>query len=196
MTERLGGRDRQRRLVWLVLLGLFGIGLLVFSTITHRNTQPAQEDPPSPPFPTHGPASDHGLDPMLLYEQQYERTLRGVLGKVAGVSDVEIVVNLDSTVEDVVQVDVRDAEQVTTELDQRGGNRSITQHHKDKKTAYVKTRDGEQPVIIKRVKPKVRGVLVVARGVERVAVRATIIEAIQRALEVPAHRIAVLPKGN
>jgi stage III sporulation protein AG len=57
------------------------------------------------------------------------------------------------------------------------------------------TGDGQKPVVIKQLKPKVRGVLIVARGVENLRIKAAVIEAIQRTLEVPAHRISVLPKG-
>ena len=106
-----------------------------------------------------------------------------------------VIVNLDSTEEEVVQTDERESEQVTTERDKNGGNRSITQNTIDRKTAYYRGENGEVPVIVKRLKPKVRGVLVVARGVENLKVKALVIEAIQRTLDVPLHRISVLPRG-
>lgn len=55
--------------------------------------------------------------------------------------------------------------------------------------------DGEQPIVLKKLKPQVRGVLVVAKGAENLKVKAAMIEAIQRVLDVPMHRISVMPKG-
>jgi len=117
------------------------------------------------------------------------------LSKVVGVSDVSVIVNLDSTEEEVVQSDTRESAQSTNETDTRGGTRSVNQNNVDKKTSVYRTDQGEQPIIIKRLKPRVRGVLVVAQGVENLQVRALVIEAIQRTLDVPTYRISVLPRG-
>ena len=43
-------------------------------------------------------------------------------------------------------------------------------------------------------KPEIRGVLVVAKGAENIQVKKWIIEAVTRALDVPSHRVAVMPK--
>jgi stage III sporulation protein AG len=132
---------------------------------------------------------------MVEYEQRYEKELEEVLTKIVGVEDVSVIVNLNSTVEEVLQVDKRESRQVTTETDKNGGKRSVTQDTEDQKTAYYRSENGEKPVVIKKLKPQVRGVLVVARGVENLKVKAIVIEAVQRTLDVPVHRISVLPKG-
>ncbi|MFS8513242.1 MAG: stage III sporulation protein AG, partial [Planifilum fulgidum] len=41
----------------------------------------------------------------------------------------------------------------------------------------------------------VRGVLIVAEGAEDLKRKALIIEAVQRVLDVPVHRISVMPRG-
>lgn len=135
------------------------------------------------------------LSPMQKYEQEYEQELSSILSKVVGVSDVDVVVNLDSSEEEVIQYDVRENTQTTTETDTKGGTRSIQQNNTDRKTTVYRDGGGEKPLVVKKVKPKVRGVLVVARGVEDLQVKATVIQAIQRTLDVPMHRIEVLPKG-
>lgn len=141
------------------------------------------------------PQVNHPMSAMQQYEREVEQQLSEVLGKIVGVDDVSVIVNLDSTEEEVVQIDERQSEQVTTERDKTGGNRSITQNTRDRKTAYYRNDDGERPVVVKKLKPKVRGVLVVARGVENLQVKAIVIEAVQRTLDIPMHRISVLPKG-
>jgi stage III sporulation protein AG len=184
----------QKKWHYLILLGCIGVGIMLFSTFL--TTQ--EEDAVSSPFT---PKKETVRTPSLQqngmqgYEQQFESELSNMLSKVVGVSDVAVIVNLDSTEEEVVQSDTRESTQATNELDTKGGTRSVNQNNVDKKASVYRTDQGEQPIIIKRLKPRVRGVLVVARGVENLQVRALVIEAVQRTLDVPTYRISVLPRG-
>lgn len=47
---------------------------------------------------------------------------------------------------------------------------------------------------MKTVKPKVRGVVVVASGAGNLQVKAWILEAVQKVLAVPSYKISILPK--
>ncbi|MGA9173938.1 MAG: stage III sporulation protein AG, partial [Thermoactinomyces sp.] len=181
------------------ILGCVGLAIMILSSFMNVRENEEQDLSAGPP-----PSMDAEAKPlqsqnqngsMQDYERQYETELKQVLSNIVGVDDVSVIVNLDSTEEEVVQTDERESEQVTTERDRNGGNRSITQNTIDRKTAYYRGESGETPVIVKRLKPKVRGVLVVARGVENLKVKALVIEAIQRTLDVPMYRISVLPKG-
>jgi stage III sporulation protein AG len=49
-------------------------------------------------------------------------------------------------------------------------------------------------LVVKTVKPKIRGVVVVAKGAENATVKKLISDAVERGLEVPAHRISVVPR--
>ena len=62
-----------------------------------------------------------------------------------------------------------------------------------RQSLYVK--DKETPVVLRTEKPKVRGVLVVAKGVDNIQVKAMVKEAVIRLLDVPAHRVSVSPKN-
>ncbi|MNN46313.1 hypothetical protein D3C81_1606920 [compost metagenome] len=46
----------------------------------------------------------------------------------------------------------------------------------------------------KKIKPKVRGVLIVAKGAENKTVKALIVDAVEKGLNVPAYRISVVPR--
>ena len=52
----------------------------------------------------------------------------------------------------------------------------------------------EGPIISETKKPSVRGVLVVAKGAENIQIKKWIIEAVTRSLDVPSHRVSVMPK--
>ncbi len=111
-----------------------------------------------------------------------------------GVSDVSVMVSLETSPEQVVQVNRDNRQQVIEEEDSRGGTRKTTDTTQRDQVVVVNQGSGEKPVVIKTRQPKVRGVLVVARGVENAQVKRWIVEAVQRVLDVPAHRISVLPK--
>lgn len=184
----------KKKLPWILALGFLGIILLVVPSFRVKKEV---EQEPLPLHPTNQNVSEPKLSDeasMQDYENKYEIELATVLSRIVGVDDVSVLVNLDSSEEEVFATDVRETEQVTNEADKRGGNRSISQNSNDKKTAYYRTENGDKPVVVKKLKPRVRGVLVVARGVENLQVKAIVIEAIQRTLDVPMHRISVLPR--
>ena len=54
----------------------------------------------------------------------------------------------------------------------------------------------ERPFIIREDKPKVRGVLIVAKGVEIQETKSMVIEAVSRTLNIGSHRISVQPKED
>ncbi|SEN22858.1 stage III sporulation protein AG [Lihuaxuella thermophila] len=195
--EKMGGNEKQKnRFRLILLLGFAGAGVMLFSSFQAKQVGISEDAPPPPEQEAKATSASYDkIKTMQDYEREYEAQLEEVLSKIVGVDDVSVIVNLDSTEEEVVQMDIRESEQVTTEVDKTGGNRRISQNTHDKKTAYYRSEDGEKPVVVKQLKPKVRGVLVVARGVENLQVKAIVIEAVQRTLDVPVHRISVLPKG-
>lgn len=191
------GEGGKKRFRFLLLIGLVGVLALLFgsffqvdSPVESNQTSFLQSKKESKALP-----SMEISDKMERYEKEYESELADILSQIVGVDDVSVVVNLDSTEEDIVQMDRRNSEQVTTETDTKGGNRSIRNETDDQKPAFYQEQGGEKPLIVKKLKPKIRGILVVARGVENLQVKAAVIEAIQRTLDVPVHRISVLPKG-
>ena len=50
-----------------------------------------------------------------------------------------------------------------------------------------------QPVVIMEERPKAVGVIVVAEGADNLAVREQVANAIQVLLDIPAHKVTVLP---
>ena len=82
--------------------------------------------------------------------------------------------------------------QTTGETDKTGGKREVEDESLDEKTVIIREGDKETPVVL-RTEPKVRGVLVVAKGVDNIQVKA-MVKAVIRLLDVPAHRVSVSPK--
>ncbi len=66
----------------------------------------------------------------------------------------------------------------------------------DEQLVIIRNGDKEVPIVIETKKPEIRGVVVVAQGAENIEVKKWIIEAVTRALGVPSHRVAVMPKNK
>ncbi|ENQ3080995.1 stage III sporulation protein AG [Bacillus sp. WLY-B-L8] len=146
--------------------------------------------------PTFGQKNSDSKSIIDKYEKEYEQQLKEALESVVGVKDVTIEVNLDSSEEKILDKNTVKRSQTTDETDKEGGKRKVEDESTDKKTVIVRQGDKEAPIVLREDKPKVRGILVVARGVDNLQVKQMVIEAVTRMLEVPSHRVAVLPKKN
>ncbi|WP_010093203.1 stage III sporulation protein AG [Ornithinibacillus scapharcae] len=128
-------------------------------------------------------------------EENYKKQLEIMLEKIDGVSEVEVMVNLDSTNVKVYEKNLIKGQQHTEENDQNGGTRQIEETTEETQTVLVRQGDQETPILIETKKPRVRGVFVVANGVEKATVKQWVVEAISRVLDVPTHRVSVMPKN-
>lgn len=138
--------------------------------------------------------NSHGNDIIAEYENLYETQLKEILTKVVGVGEVEVMVNLDSTPELVVEKNRNIRSSTTQETDREKATRSQNDQSRDEEVIVVQGDKQDQPVVVKTLKPKVRGVLVVAKGAENIQVKAWITEAVQKVLDVPVYKISILPK--
>ncbi|SDL62612.1 stage III sporulation protein AG [Sediminibacillus halophilus] len=128
-------------------------------------------------------------------EGNYEKELTALLEKIQGVSDVEAMVNLDSTKQKVYEKNLIIGTQTTDETDQNGGERTLEDSTREQEVVLVRQGDKEVPLLVHTKKPDVRGVLVVAKGVDHMQVKQWVVEAVSRVLDVPTHRISVMPKN-
>lgn len=197
LEEKGQGTGKVGAFRWLILLGCGGAALMILSSFFSvspglplpEGSEGKEQEAVSPSW---GKEDPKGIEEQ---EKKFEAQLSDVLSKIVGVGEVSVMVTLESTMEQVVEKDRRQSEQVTSENDKRGGTRKIDEQTRDEKVVLHRDEGGEGPIVVKQLKPRVRGVLVVAEGAENMQVKAVIVEAIQRVLDVPVHRISVLPKG-
>ncbi|KAF1679678.1 MULTISPECIES: stage III sporulation protein AG [Bacillus] len=138
--------------------------------------------------------SDEPKNSIGDYEKEYENQLKEILETIIGVEDVSVVVNVDATSLKVYEKNKSNKNTTTEETDKEGGTRSVTDQTSEEEIVMIKNGDKETPVVVQTKKPDIRGVLVVAQGVDNVQIKQTIIEAVTRVLDVPSHRVAVAPK--
>lgn len=183
----------------LILIALIGMAIMLFNSFVHvKKIDPEGEgrEPPVLQNITSPELSDNdaSTSPFDDIEHSLENKTKEILEKIVGVSAVDVLVTIDSTEEVIVQRNVKDSQEVTEETDAGGGKRNITQYTKDGQIMTYEVSGNQQPIVTKKVKPKVRGVLVVARGAENDTVKGLIVDAVEKGLNVPAFRISVVPR--
>jgi len=199
-----GGPRRVKAFRWLILIGLIGAALLLIASFLNFKTVPPAQDPPSSSPSAEENAQqtailssggDEVKDPFLDIESSLETRLKDMLEQIVGVGTVSVMVSVESTDETVVQLDEKTMQQLTDETDRNGAKRHITEITKEGQVAMYEVSGGAQtPIVVKRLRPEIRGVLVVARGAENATVQRLIVEAIAKGLDVPTHRISVVPR--
>ncbi len=190
------------KMAYVLLVALFGLLILIVSDFfTKESTQsesftPQEQNPPAEQeketFLQKDKAGDEAM--MAEVEKHYEKELSKLLERIKGVSEVDVMVNLESTEIKVYEKNTTMGKQITDETDKNGGERKIEDLTKDQQVVLTRKGDQEVPLLIQTKKPKVSGVLVVAKGVDHMEVKKWVMEAVSKGLDVPAHRISVMPK--
>lgn len=188
----------KKLLVYAVVVLTLGVGLMVFGNFNQGPTDQA-----APVFtktenidsePTFGQEKSTEPNTMTEYERKYETELKETLEGIIGVDNVSVMVNLDATESKVYEKNMTTQSQLTNETDREGGKRQVEDMSKDETVVIVRSGDQENPIVVKTVKPTIRGVLIVAKGAENIKVKKMITEAVTKVLDVPVHKVSVLPK--
>ncbi|MFB9277356.1 stage III sporulation protein AG [Cohnella cellulosilytica] len=199
-----GGPRRVKAFRWLILLGLIGAALLLAASLLNmKPIDPSKAPDYSPPRDEDVPqqetflggGDDKGVSTFADIEAEFESRLKGMLEKIVGVGTVDILVTVDSTEETVVQLNEKQMQAITDETDRNGAKRHITDISKDGQVVLYEVSSGVQaPIVVKKIKPRIRGVMIVAKGAENITVKKLIAEAVSGGLDVPIHRISVVPR--
>lgn len=123
------------------------------------------------------------------YESYIEIKLADILSKLRGVGDVDVMVTLEDSTEKIPASNVTTTKENTTELDAQGGTREISRE--DETIQVVNT--SNDVVVLKEVKPSIKGVIVVAEGAEDLVVLETLYEAVKTVLGVAGNKVQIFP---
>ncbi|MGG4219731.1 stage III sporulation protein AG [Paenibacillus jamilae] len=197
-----GGADGAKRFNsfrWLIILGLIGVAIMLFNSFVNvKKVDPENVGREPPGVIKNEPALETTVGEGSSFagiEKAFEDNMKQMLEQIVGVGTVDVMVTVDSTEEVIVQRNVKDMQQENNETDVNGGQRHNTQYTRDGEIVTYESSGGQHtPIVTKKVKPQVRGVLVVAMGAENPTVKQLIVDAVQKGLNVPAYKISVVPR--
>lgn len=128
------------------------------------------------------------------YRDSLETQLKNILSQIKGVGQVEVMVTYESSVEVVPASNTTKSQQQTQEKDAQGGTRTTTQEELTQSIVTNSSSSGTGLMVIKEIKPQIRGVVVVAEGAGDIMVKTELIEAVKTIFQIPAHKVMVYQK--
>ncbi|WP_054024283.1 stage III sporulation protein AG [Bacillus sp. FJAT-28004] len=191
-----GGPKRVRTLRILLIVGGIGAALMILNSfLPFKEVEPSVQDPNPPPQTeaAWGNSVSSGSSVFTTIENTLEVRLKEILEKIVGVGTVDVLVTVDSTEEIIHERNTQESQQVTDENDPNGGKRHITAISKDGQVVFYEVSGDQKPIITKTINPRIRGILIVAKGAENATVRRIITNAVEKGISVPVNRISVVP---
>lgn len=126
--------------------------------------------------------------------QRLESLLEATLNQVRGAGRVKVFLTLSD--EGRLEVMSAETREISRSEEKEGQQqRTSLQDRMTRQPQVVRNGQQEGPVITRRLRPEVAGVLVLADGAAREEVRLQLVEAVATALGIAAHRVAVLPRA-
>lgn len=131
------------------------------------------------------------------YIAELEERLESILRKVNGIGDVEVMITLKSSKEQVALKDSPYTKEGLNEVDGEGGSRTDNNIQREDSTVLITNEDGKTvPYIVQENEPKVEGVVVIAEGGDDVRVIMDIMEAAEVLFDVPVHKVKVMKMSD
>lgn len=194
------GKWKQLKKSDMVVIALVGVLLLVIAmpsgSENEKNTEvPAKSDTGSTREENASVAAG-SKENEDAYVAGLEERLKTILSQMEGVGNVEVMITVSDTGESVVEKDSTDRSTVTSETDDSGGSRTVTEGEREENTVYVETGDETYPYIQKEKMPTIEGVVVVAEGGGNGKVISDISDAVEALFSVEAHKIKVVRMGS
>ncbi|WP_066257488.1 stage III sporulation protein AG [Neobacillus drentensis] len=195
-SDKKPGKYQYMLIVLCIGAALMLVGNIVFKTNSNAADTPVttSEKAAAEDVPAFGLNKGTGNKALDKYEEKYENQLKKALQQMLGVNDVTVVVNIDATDKKILEKNRVSKSQTTEETDRDGGQRKVQEASTDEQLVIIREGEKEVPIVVETKKPVIRGVLVVAKGADNIQVKKWIVEAVTRALDVPSHRVAVMPK--
>ena len=134
--------------------------------------------------------------PAENYRDSLETQLKNILGQIKGVGQVEVMVTYESSVEVIPASNTTKSQQQTQEKDAQGGTRTTTQEELTQNIVTSSSTGGAGLMVIKEIKPQIRGVVVVAEGAGDIMVKTELVEAVKTIFQISAHKVMVYEKKN
>ncbi len=133
--------------------------------------------------------TEYGYNMELDYSSYLENKLEEILEKLDGVSNVSVMITLENSAEKVMANNTTKTTENTIENDSEGGTRETI---REDLTIQVLTKgNDEELMVLKEIKPKVQGVIVVASGADDPQIKETLYEAVKTVLGIKGNKVQV-----
>lgn len=172
----------------LVMLGILGIVLLLIGGVFDGQTGKKVTETPSETVKSAPVQSSRS------YEEILEAKLSNILSQVRGAGAVSVNVMLESSSTQEHAKNLVKETKTIQEKDTAGGLRTTTETKENQQILVGKENGTDKPVMVREIKPPIKGVLVIAEGAYDSNVKANLTKAVETGLGIPSYKITVLPQ--
>jgi stage III sporulation protein AG len=130
------------------------------------------------------------------YESSLETKLKSTLEEIDGVGRVKLMIYFESGEESIPALNINDSKSITQENDTSGGKRDITQENNGSTVVMSNNGSENEALIVKKVKPTITGVVVVAEGSNERVTELRIRQAVINLFNLPENKVNVYPMNN
>ncbi|MBU5677568.1 stage III sporulation protein AG [Alkaliphilus sp. MSJ-5] len=128
-------------------------------------------------------------------EEIVEVRLKKILERIKGSGEVEVMVTFEMGSEIVPASNTVETKDTTEEKDSNGGIRTVTSQNLTENIVTTNDNTGNRPLVIKEIKPQVKGVIVVAEGADDIEVKMQLYDAVKTVLQVSGDRVQVYTRN-
>ena len=133
-------------------------------------------------------------DMFRTEEAVIEERLKQILGKIKGAGEVEVMITFDMGSEIIPASNTVKNEDNSEEKDAAGGVRTVQSQNLTENIVISNDHNGNKPMVLKEIKPRIRGVIVVAEGADDPEVKMRLYDAVKTVLQVSGDRVQVYTK--
>ncbi|MCX7903955.1 MAG: stage III sporulation protein AG [Caloramator sp.] len=134
--------------------------------------------------------------PQLTYEEKLKKDLIDILMQIDGVGKVNAMIYFEEGTSSVPAYNENTNIRKIEEKDNQGGTRITTENSRNINVVLMNEGTSNKPFIIKEIRPRIGGVIVVAEGAKSPLIKEQIINAVKTGLNIPANKVSVLPMKN
>lgn len=181
----IGGKNKKEVINTLIsLIVILALLLFLYNTIY-------SESPQKDNVNFVNDMSQNTLNSNMILNDEVR--LEEILSQINGVGNVDVMITYETGPEIIPAVDVQENSESREERSNDGG--TILDTSKDSSKSIV-TVNNEDLLVLKEIKPRVKGVIIVAEGAENMVIKNNIINAAAAVFDISVDRVVVFQKSQ
>lgn len=170
-----------------ILFAIFIVGVLLVSVSHFVSSDTKQQTQ----------AKTTSVQSVSDYTQGLQDKLVKIISQISGAGKVDVLITLESGVENVYEQDQKLSTDKTQDTQGDGGKQVKENTDNEQKPVVVEAQEGGQtPVLKTQLEPKVKGVVVVCDGANDPDVQAAVTETVVTALDISSNHVCVTKRSK
>lgn len=179
------GKNQKKIFLNLIILLLFGVLLILISNISVLGDKKEESIKQT--------TATQLIKEESSYEKDLKNELTDTLSKISGAGHVNVMISFEGTEEEITATTINNSDRRTAEKDKEGGERTINERNNNQTIVLSSENGSQKPIIVRKVNPRINGIIVVAEGAADIIIRERLQTAVKTLLSIPAHKVSVVP---